>query len=90
MAGLTREVFKIISRHPTIPIIYTLSDLLDEPIKGKFYEPKVQNVTPHEHFTIDRILKTCRGVDGKIAYYVSCLDYPSKFNSWMDEVAIVD
>ena len=89
-AKWTREHFKIVSRLPTVPVTYTLSDLMDEPIKGKFYEPELQKVTPRERFAIDRILKTRRGADGKIAYYVSWLGYPSKFNSWIDEIDTVE
>ena len=63
---------------------------MNEPIKGKFYEPELQKVTAPERFTIDRILKTRRGADGKITYYVSWLGYPSKFNSWIDEISSVD
>jgi len=39
------ELFKIIARHPTIPVIYALSDLKHEPIKGRFYEPKIHPET---------------------------------------------
>ena len=88
-AKWTRELFKIVSRVPTTPATYTLSDLMDEPIKGKFYEPELQKVTLREHFTIYKILKTHRGADGKIAYYVSWQGYPSKFNSWIDEISTV-
>ena len=64
--------------HPTVPVMHALSDLSDEPIKGRFYEPEIQKVTPCEHFTINRILKTCHGADSKIAYYVCWLGYRSK------------
>jgi len=67
-----------------------LNYLLDEPIKGKFYLPKIQKVMPHEHFTTDRILKTRHGVDCKIACYITWLVYMSKFNSWIDEVRTID
>ena len=88
-AKWTRELFKITSQQPTVPVTYTVSDLMDEPIKGKFYEPELQKVAQREHFAIDKILKTRRGTDGKIAYYVSWLGYPSKFNSWVDDVASI-
>ena len=38
-AKWTRELFKIDARVPTVPVTYTLRDLMNEPIKGKFYEP---------------------------------------------------
>ena len=88
-AKWTRELFRVALRQPTAPVTYTLSDLMDEPIKGKFYEAELQKVSPREHFTIDKILKTRRGADGKIAYYVSWQGYSSKFNSWVDELTAV-
>ena len=38
-----------------------------------------------ERFDIDRILKT-RKRGGKIQYLVSWKGYPSKFDSWVDEI----
>jgi len=93
-AKWTRELFKVASRQPTVPVTYTLSDLLEEPIKGKFYEPELQkvarNVDDEQHFAIDKILKTRRDADGKIRYYVSWVGYPSKFNSWVHDVISID
>lgn len=87
----TREIFKIASRQPTVPVTYTLNDLLDEPIKVKFYECELQKVTQtnEERFIVDKILKTHRGVDRKISYYVSWVGYPAKFNSWVDEIVSI-
>jgi len=64
----------------TVPLTYTLSDLMDESIKGKFYEPSPESDTAQRF----EILKTCRGANGKIACY------PRKSNSWNDEIDIVD
>ena len=88
-AKWTRELFKIVSRLPTVPVTYALVDLAGEPIKGKFYESEIQKVTPNERFTVDKILKTRRGADGKVTYFVSWLGYPSKFNSWVDELTSI-
>jgi len=87
----TRELFKITSRLPTVLPTYVLEDLSGESIKGKFYEPEIQRVTHSRdtHFVIDKILKTCRGADGKVRYYVSWVGYPSKFNSWVDALVSV-
>ena len=64
---------------------YELSDLAGEPIKGKFYELEIQKVLKDERFDIDRILKT-RKRNAKILYLVSWRGYPSKFDSWIDEL----
>ena len=87
----TRELFKISSRLPTVPPTYALEDVSGESIKGKFYEPELQRVTqsPDQHFAIDKILKTRRGADGKVSYYVSWIGYPSKFNSWVDAIVSI-
>ena len=69
------------------PATYELRDLAGEAIKGRFYEPDIQKVlkSDDECFDIDRILKT-RKRDGKIQYLVSWKGYPSKFDSWVDEL----
>jgi len=41
-----------------------------------------------ECFVVDRILKTKKR-DGKIQYLVSWKGYPSKFDSWVDELATI-
>ena len=83
----SEEIFEIKSRLPTAPVTYELRDLAGETIKGRFYEPEVQKVlkTDDEHFKINKILKT-RKRAGKIQYFVSWKGYPSKFDSWVDEL----
>ena len=68
----TRELFRVQSRIPTDPPTYALKDMAGEPIKGKFYRFEIQKVEDNRdnHFAIDKILKTKRGADGKINYYV--------------------
>jgi len=87
----TRELFRVKTRIPTDPPTYGLKDMQNESIKGKFYHFELQkvDVARDQHFAIDKILKTKRGADGKISYYVSWLGYPSKFNSWVHDVVRV-
>ena len=82
----SREIFKIDSRLPTVPVTYTLTDLMGESIKGRFYQPEIQKITHRqdEQFAIDKIIKTRRR-GGKVQYFVSWVGYPAKFNSWIDE-----
>ena len=86
----SQEIFEIASRLPTVPVTYELKDLSGELIKGRFYEPEVQKVckSDDEHFGIDRILKT-RKRGGRIQYLVSWKGYPSKFDSWVDELVSI-
>ena len=84
----SEEIFEIAARLPTSPVTYELRDLAGEPIKGRFYEPEIQKVLKSdvERYDIERIIKT-RKRDGKIQYLVSWKGYPSKFDSWVDELA---
>jgi len=86
-AKWSRELFEISSRLPTVPVTYANG----EPIK-KFYEQELQKVerSGNEHFIIDKIRKTRRGTDGRVRYYVSWVGYPSKFDSWVDELVSVN
>jgi len=86
----SEEIFEISTRLPTVPVTYELRDLLGESIKGRFYEPEIQRVlkSDDERFVVDRIIKT-RKRDGKIQYLVSWKGYPSKFDSWVDELATI-
>ena len=85
----SEEIFEIASRLPTTPVTYELRDLAGESIKGRFYEPEIQKVlkSDDERFDIERIIKT-RKRNGKIEYLVSWKGYPSKFDSWVREVAV--
>jgi len=83
----SEEMFEIATRLPTSPVTYELRDLAGETIKGRFYEPEIQKVSKSddEQYDIERIIKT-RKRDGKIQYLVSWKGYPSKFDSWVDEL----
>jgi len=83
------EISEVASRLPTTPtpVTYKLRDLAGELIKGRFYEYEVQKVSKSdaEQFHIDCILKT-RKDGGKIQYLMSLNGYPTKFDSWVDEI----
>ena len=63
---------------------------MGESIKGRFYEAEFLRVlkSDDKRFVVDRILKT-RKRGGKIQYLVSWKGYPSKFNSWVDELTTI-
>ena len=84
----SEEIFEIATRLPTISVRYELRDLVGEAIKGRFYEPEIQKVlkSDDEHYDIERIVKT-RKRNGQIQYLVSWKGYPSKFDSWVDDLA---
>jgi Integrase core domain/Chromo (CHRromatin Organisation MOdifier) domain len=84
-AGWSEEQFTINSLYPSDPPTYILKDYDGEIIKGKFYAQELQKVKKTDSFVVDRVLKT-RKRDGKTQYFVSWRGYPTKFNSWTDEL----
>lgn len=62
-----------------------MSEPLNKPISGKFYEDDIQRVSKKENFwTVSEVLKKIRR-NKKIEYLVSFEDYPSKFDFWIPE-----
>ena len=84
----TKELFRVDARHPTEPVTYSLKDLNDESIKGRFYESELNRVshTPKDYFDIEKILRTKRDADGRVRYFVRWLGYGPQFDSWTDEL----
>ena len=75
----SEELFIIKEIQPTIPITYKIKDLLDEDIKGSFYEQELQRAD-QEIFRIEKVLKK----DHKNRrMFVKWKGYPIKFNSWV-------
>jgi transposase InsO family protein len=86
----TEELFTIASLYPSDPPTYILKDLLNETIKGKFYEAEIQPIVKTDDtFIVDRILKT-RKKGKRIEYFVSWKNYPEKFNSWVDNINTIN
>src|SRR5215469_924448 len=81
----TEELFRIAERHSTDPPTYSLIDLAEESIKGKFYAEELQKVIKDDTFHIEKILKK-RKRAGKEEYFVKWAGYPSKFNSWVTDI----
>ncbi|EGT60159.1 hypothetical protein CAEBREN_20145 [Caenorhabditis brenneri] len=81
------EIFKITKVHPGEVTTYSIRDLADEEIKGKFYEEELtlfNNVK--EEYKIENILKS-RKRNGVKEIFVKWYGYPEKFNSWIAEEA---
>ena len=81
----TVEIFtihKIISR---VPVVYKLTDLAGEIIKGTFYEQELQKVSDSGYYPVEKVIKT-RKRKGKTEYFVKFQSYPEKFNAWVDNV----
>ena len=79
----TDEIFIISEVKTTLPPTYVLKDDKEEPVKGTFYEPELQQVK-EERFRIEKVLKwrTTNGIrEGRVKW----VGYPSSSNSWVPE-----
>ena len=89
-AGWSTEIFLIHRIIPREPTVYKITDLDGEEIQGVFYTEELQRIRPltsESFFSLDKILKrrVVKSGDKKIIqYYVSWLNWPSKFNSWVN------
>jgi len=83
------EIFKIVERKRLSGInLYSISDLLNERLKGFFYEEELQKVTPPKFFSLEKILKEKKS-KGKKHFFVKWLNWPDKFNSWVSEDELI-
>ena len=82
----SEEIFVIIARIPTDPITYELRDLNGETLKGKFYEPELQQILKKDDvYKIEKVLKS-RKRAGKTEYFVKWKGYDDNFNSWTTDI----
>jgi len=86
----SEEIFKIVERHATSPVTYSLTDLGAEEIKGRFYEQELQKVvkTEEDAYIVERVLKT-RKRNGQLEHFVKWRGYADKFNSWTTDLHTV-
>ena len=66
-------------------VTYILADAAGEPIKGIFYGPELQKLTPRDYFDTESILDT-RWQGNVTEYLVKWASYPACFNSWESDV----
>ena len=75
----SEEVFIVNKIKNTVPWTYTISDLNDEQIIGRFYEKNLQK-TNQKEFRIEKVLK--RKGD---QLYVKWRGYNNSFKSWINK-----
>lgn len=84
------EVFKINKRFQmqSIPM-YKLVDLLEDQIKGYFYQSELQVVNKKENtlWSIEKIIRKRRRKNST-QYLVKWTGYSNRFNSWIDETEV--
>ena len=67
---------------------YAIKDLVDEQIKGRFYEPELQLIVKKDNvYDVEKLLRTRRR-NGKVEYYIKWKGYPDKFNSRSDSCSV--
>ncbi|CAB4022867.1 Hypothetical predicted protein [Paramuricea clavata] len=83
--GWTEENVTIAEQIARIPPVYKIKDFGNEILDGIFYEAELQKVVKKDDvYRVDSILRT-RTRNGRKQYLVSWKNYPTKFNSWVDE-----
>jgi transposase InsO family protein len=81
----SEEIFRVATLDKRdIPVMYTLKDLNDEPIEGKFYHEELQDIGDAlpKVFRIEKIIRT-KGVGKHKRYYVKWYGYDNSRNSWI-------
>ena len=78
----TEEIFQITCQLSRTPVLYTVQDLLERPIKGTFYEEEFQKVKCPDIFRIGKVLKKCTK-NKKMEYLVCWSGYGPDFDSWI-------
>ena len=84
------EVFKINRRFQMQGIpLYKLVDLMEDRIRGNFYQSELQPVNKSEDalWEIEKIVKK-RNKNRRVQYLVKWLGYSDRFNSWVDEADV--
>ena len=69
------------------PILYSLVDLMDAPIQGRYYKEQLtkgRKPTKSQFFRMEKILRT-KKENGQKMHLVKYLHYPNKFNRWVYE-----
>ena len=82
----TEEIFRICNRIPSHPPRYKVKDLVDEIVKGSFYEQELQRVNISDpdkiEYKIEKIISS-KTVKGKKFSLVKWYGYSDKFNTYI-------
>ena len=80
------ETFIVYDRRNAKEPIYYLRDYSGENLKGGFYEHEIQTVEDPEEYRIEEVLQSKKVRGGKTVHLVKWLGWPSKFNSWVEDI----
>ena len=81
----SEEIFIVYNRKNFKEPFYYLRDFNGEDIKGGFYEKELQLVQDTGECRIEKVLRRKR-VNGKQLHLVQWKGWPSKFNSWVEDI----
>lgn len=86
LPNYTEEVFKISEVHRGLPNRYVLTDLMDETLTGKFVSDEITPVRKNSEnlWKIDKVIRR----DSRGRYFVKWRGFPTKFNSWVDDIIL--
>ena len=83
----SEEWFIVYDRRNAKEPLYYLRDYEGEDLKGAFYEQEIQAVeVPEEEYYIEEVLQSKKVRGGKTLYFVKWKGWPSKFNSWVEDI----
>ena len=82
----SQELFTVSAALPTDPVTYELRDLMENDIKGRFYEAELQLAKRPEFYAVEKVIKT-RKRGGKTQYFVKWQGYGPEFNSWTEDLS---
>ena len=85
----TEELFTVSRVKKTIPTTYVLEDDHEEELEGTFYEQEIQRVGGKEFYRVEAVLKRRPTTGGQSEYLVKWYGYPTSFNSWIPQTALV-
>jgi hypothetical protein len=77
----SREIFMVSEALDTTPPTYRIADMNGDELKGSFYGPELQQISPPDYYDVEEIL-TSRTRRGRKEYLVKWAGYPTTFNSW--------
>ena len=78
----SKEIFKVVRIHDTMPRTYSLVDLRGEEILGTFYAQELQKVNPPDYHDVEAILDK-RVRRGQTEYLIRWAGYSKSFDSWL-------
>ena len=82
----SEETFIVYDRHNAKEPLYYLRDYEGEDLQGAFYEQEIQRVEDTGEYFVEEVLQSKKVRGGKTVHLVKWLGWPSKFNSWVEDI----